>query len=352
MATVQCRGVRLAGLAAAVPSEVQPNTALAERFGEEQVEKICQSTGIRNRPVASRSVCSSDLCFAAADKLLVELDWERESIGGLVFVSQTPDHILPATSSLLHQRLGLSKTCAALDVNMGCSGYVYGLWLASQMAASLGQRVLLLVGDTINKLVAPEDRATALLFGDAGSASAIEPDSSAEPWTFTLGADGSGAEHIRVCGAGFRRENSESSVDSIEDVRLELNGPEVFAFTLREVPKMIAEVLQASDWKLEDADAVVMHQANEFMLRHLGKSLGVTAEQLILTLAHYGNTSCASIPLAIAHAMSGDLQVSTRRLLLAGFGVGWSWGAATVTCGPMVIPPVISVPSAESVATA
>jgi len=277
----------------------------------------------------------------------------------LIFVSQTPDYVLPATSCVLQSRLGLSKDCAAFDINLGCSGYVYGLWVASQllMAAPTG-RTLLLVGDTVSKVVAPHDRATVALFGDAGSATALERDPQAEPMTFCMGTDGAGREHIIVRSGGFRERasdikdralpNDESAQNS---EYLSLNGAEVFAFTLREVPAMIERALSLADWSLESTDAVVMHQANSFMLRHLAKRLSLPDDKLVLALGDFGNTSSASIPLAIVHALRSKLNQRPMRLVLAGFGVGMSWATATVTCKSLVLPELIQV-SCECLSTA
>src|SRR4051812_24989763 len=180
MASNLIPGVRIAGICSAVPEAVRPNSVFAATFGQEEVDKICSRTGVSQVHTAAPGICTSDLCYAAAKRLLEASERPAETVDALIFVSQTPDYLLPATSCSLHGRLGLPKRCAALDVNLGCSGYVYGLWLASQfIAAGSARTVLLLVGDTISRIVSPEDRSVAMLFGDAGSATLLEQDPSA-----------------------------------------------------------------------------------------------------------------------------------------------------------------------------
>lgn len=352
MAVSRLRGVRLAGLASAVPSLTRTTADDALVYGLADAKRISESTGVGRRFVASSNTCSSDLCFQAAEKLIADLGWERDSIDALVFVSQTPDYLLPATSCSLHGRLNLSKHCAAFDVNMGCSGYIYGLWIATQIVASNSAgRVLLLVGDTISRTVSARDRSTAPLFGDAGTATALVRDDGAPAMIFELGTDGSGADHLMIPAGGFRKprnaqtatrtERESGNVRSDED--LFMNGAEVFAFTLREVPKLIKSVTEAAGWQNHEVDAWVLHQANRFMLQHLTKRLGLPAERVALAIGDYGNTSSTSIPLTMTHSLAGRLRGGKLQLILAGFGVGFSWGALALTCERMVMPELLVV---------
>jgi len=296
------------------------------------------------------------LCFAAAERLLDQLHWERESIDHIVFVTQYPDYLLPANSCLLHGRLGLSKSCACLDINLGCSGYIYGLSVASALlsTASAG-RCLLLVGDTPSKTASPQDKSVSMLFGDAGTATALEISSSAPAMYFQFGTDGTGYQHLIVPVGGFRQRSTPLTQTRIEresgnwrsDEDLWMDGPEIFAFTLREVPPLMNAVLAASGWTRESVDAFVLHQANRFMIRHLQKKLKIPADKVPITLQDYGNTSSASIPLAINSALKEAVEAAPQRLVMAGFGVGLSWGAAAVTCGPIVVPEIVLVPDPE-----
>jgi 3-oxoacyl-[acyl-carrier-protein] synthase-3 len=317
-----------------------------------KAEKISQSTGVRQRRVAPNGTCTSDLCLAAAERLLDQLGWSRDSVELLVFVSQTPDYVLPATSCSLHSRLGLSKSCAAFDINLGCSGYVYGLWVTSQLVASLGgSRALLLVGDTITSLVSPQDQSVATLFGDAGSATAIEGCSNGAEMHFRLGTDGAGQGHLMVPAGGFRCPRSENTavrriredgnVRSDED--LFMNGAEIFAFTLKIVPPLFSGVLEQAAWTAAEVDAYVMHQANRFMLQHLAKRMRLPTEKVIIAMENFGNTSSASIPLTLTVSLAERLRSSEMKLVLAGFGVGFSWAAAAIRCGNLCVPDLVQV---------
>lgn len=345
MAAVRWSGIRLAGVWAVAPSAKGTVEDLAGRFGGADARKIADSTGVEERRLAPDGVCASDLCQEAGSRLLRELAWAPDSVDALVFVSQTADYALPATACGLQQRLGLAPSCAAFDVSLGCSGYVYGLWLAGALLQSrAARRVLLLAGDTMTRLVSPFDRATAPLFGDAGTATAIEGLPGGGPsWTFVLGTDGAGQAHLIVPAGRFRQASSEATRNRTEreggnrrsDEDLFMDGAEVFAFTLREVPPLVASVLEQSGKTAADIDYVVFHQANQFMLRFLAKKIALPKEKVVLGLKQFGNTTCASIPLAMATELDARLMSGPATLLLAGFGVGWSWAAAVVECGPL-----------------
>lgn len=353
-------GVRLRGVAAALPERTESWEAAAARFGDD-AQRIAESTGIRERPVAG-SLCTSDLCAAAAESLLPTLGWEKDSIDALVFVTQTPDYVLPATACSLHGRLGLAPHCAALDVGLGCSGYTYGLWLASSLLAAGGaRRALLLVGDTVSRIAAPGDRSTAMIFGDAGTATALErvEDGEANPWHFRVGTDGRGAVNLMVPAGGFRAQRTEQTARRTEreggnvrsDEDLFMDGAEVFAFTLRAVPALLREVLADASETLETVDAVVMHQANRMMLQHLARRAKVPDGKMVYALERFGNTSSASIPLALCaeEGLAPKLRAGAAKLLLAGFGVGWSWGATVLTTDAgIAVPPIVRVPETHA----
>lgn len=352
MATVTLRGVRIAGLCSAAPEKTCSTEDDARVFGRHEIEKIVKSTGIRSRPVTD-TLCASDLCAAAAEALLAEGGWPRDTIDALVMVTQTPDYRLPATSCVLHGRLDLAKSCATFDVNLGCSGYVYGLWLAAQIVASgSARRVLLLVGDTVSRAVSPSDRSVAVLFGDAGTATLLEADRDAPPMTFVLGTDGTGYRHLIVPAGGSRQPSGPDSGRRIQrpdgnvrsDEDLFMAGAEVFTFTLREVPPLVRSLLAASGWTDKDVDAFVFHQANEFMVRYLAKSLRLSPDRVVVAMEERGNTSGASIPLAMNDALRSRLRLETMKLALVGFGVGLSWAAAAVTTDRLVVPEVVRVP--------
>jgi 3-oxoacyl-[acyl-carrier-protein] synthase-3 len=347
-------GVRFSGIASAVPDRVVTVDDDAKVFGAADMEKIAASTGIRSRHVAPAEICASDLCFAAAERLLGDLGWERASVDTLIFLSQTPDYFSPSTSCSLHSRLGLSKHCASFDVNLGCSGYTYGIWLASHLIASgASNRLLLLVGDTISKFVNPMDRSARPIFADAGSATALERSPGAGRMFFTLGTDGRGQNHLIVPAGGFRlrpcRQAAQPCIDTEGNARslqdLYMNGAEVFLFTLSEVPGMIRRSLDDAGWAIEDVDAFVFHQANRFLLTHLAKTIKIPMEKVVLGLEDYGNTSSASIPLAITTRLRDQIKRGPMRLLLAGYGVGLSWASAALTVDQPVVSELLMLDS-------
>ena len=289
---------------------------------------------------------------------MAKAEWQPSSIDALVFVSQTPDYVLPATSCCLHDRLRLAKSCACFDVNLGCSGYAYGLWLASSLLAAGGaSRVLLLAGDTISRTVSPEDRSVALIFGDAGSATLLEKRDGWPSSSYVLGSDGRGRNNLIVPAGKFRQPAGPNTTKSVEQENgnrrspenLYMDGAEIFTFALREVPSLFENLFEVSGWEPDEVDAYVLHQANRFMIDHLRKRMKLPKEKVVLALEQYGNTSVASIPLAMTTTLAGELTSRELRLLLAGFGVGYSWGGAAIHCGPMIVPDVIEVPEPSSV---
>ena len=325
-------GFRIAGIVSCLPAAQRTSQDLARQFGPDAAAKIAKATGISAMHVCPPSQCTSDLAVSAASALLEKLDWSPDSIDLAIFVSQTHDHILPASACLLHERLGLSKSCAVFDQGLGCSGYVYGLWTALCLLASINGgfgRALLLAGDTTARLCAPDDRTVTPLFGDAAAATAVEADHGRiRRMTFNLGTDGAGAPYLTVPGGAMR--------DPGRPPRLFMDGTQVFAFTLREIPANIAATLRQADQTPADIDYFVLHQANAQMIRHLGQKIGARPDQIVLALDSFGNTSSASIPLAMTTGLARQLPERPLKLLLSGFGVGWSWGSVSLSTAPPV----------------
>lgn len=338
------KNVRIKGIACAVPPTIQEVSSLYGAFGADNIDKIIGSTGVERRHVVTTE-CSSDLCLSAAERLIADMGIDKDSIDTLVFVSQTHDYILPATACVLQERLGLSMHTAAFDVAMGCSGYVYGLWTAASLLSGGGsKRALLLVGDTISKVVSPADRSVAALFGDAGTATILDYEEGVPDIPFVLGTDGRGAQNLVIPSGGFRDRSGASTHTSEENVRgaydLYMNGAEIFAFTLARVPSLVNALHDANLGGAEAIDKYVFHQANRFMLQHLAKRMKLDGEKVVLDVTDVGNTSCASIPLAISLDQGGKGAAVFGRFMLAGFGVGYSWAGCVAEFDKMWVSPL------------
>jgi 3-oxoacyl-[acyl-carrier-protein] synthase III len=345
------RGIRIAGMQAAVPIPRHSFVETPEHLTPDEARKLYAAIGVHERRIAPAGILASDLCVAAAEALIDDLGWARDSIEVLVLVTQGPDYLLPATACLIQNRLGLPTRCAAFDVNLGCSGFVYGTWIAAQLlSGSEGKRALLLCGDVSTRLLHPDDRATRPLFGDAGTATALEKSADAAPIHIVLGTDGGGGRHISIKAGGLRhnlvealrREPAENET-LYQEAHLHLNGPEVFNFTLRAVPGLIREALDYAGLAVDRIDSFVMHQANRFILEHLRRKSGIPSENFIIDLHDFGNTSSASIPLAICHQLAATVAETRLTVALVGFGVGWSWGAVICDLGPMRRPRIVEL---------
>jgi 3-oxoacyl-[acyl-carrier-protein] synthase-3 len=328
------RGARIAGLVSCLPRRQIENSHFAERFGA-KLDDVVKMTGVRTRYWVEDGVTTSDLCARAADELLSRLSWDRASVDSIIFVSQTPDYRLPATSCVLQARLGLRPGIVAFDVPLGCSGYPYGLWLAMMTIQSgAAQRVLLAVGDTSSIMSDPDDRATAPLFGDAASVTAIEADSESGA-VYILGTDGRGAENLIVPKGASRSCASHPKFSDHPADTLYMDGGEVFNFTLKAVPALVRDTAAAASETIDSYDAFVFHQANAFMLRHIIKKTKIAPERAPINIDRYGNTSSASIPLVLTTDLAPALMERPMRLALVGFGVGYSWASTTLTVGPL-----------------
>lgn len=321
--------ISLRGVVSAIPGEPIDNRRFIDEFGADAVQEVVAVTGVQTRHWANRSQTAADLCFEATQTLLHRIGWQASDVDALVFVSQTPDHRIPATACVLHGRLGLSHHCLAFDVNLGCSGYVYGLWIASSFVAAGCSRVLILAGDTISRSLDHRDRGTALLFGDAGSATAVEANPLAPPSRFVLGTDGRGMNNLIIPGGGFREFLPDSRMrPGFDAEHLFMDGNKVFSFTLGAVPKLVRETLGIAGEQKEAVDAFLFHQANAFMIRHLAKKIGLAPGQVPMNIDRYGNTTSASIPLLITTDLAERITSKEMSIVPVGFGVGYSWGAA------------------------
>jgi len=334
---VKVSGAAIVGVVSCVPKNEIDNPSFFEKFGESSVSDVVKMIGVQKRRIADQEITTRDLCHAAGKKLLEGLKWPLDSVDALIFVSQTPDFRLPATACVLHSDLGLSKATISFDINLGCSGYPYALWLGMTLVQSgAAKRVLLAVGDTISKIVDPADRSTALLFGDAGTMTAIEASPNQEA-IFVLGTDGSGATNLIVPVGAFRdySKTGDSRLANKKFDSLFMDGGEIFNFTLRSVPSLANSMSQASQLQFAEYDYFLFHQANLFMLKHLAKKLKLPTEKIPINIDEYGNTSCASIPLLMTTRLKERLSKESLQIGMLGFGVGYSWGAASLRIGPL-----------------
>ncbi len=329
---IKIEGVNLKGVACCVPAKIEDNL-LIPNFDENKKQKIVQTTGVRSKMIADSKVCTSDLALHSARALIKEFDLDVSEIGIVIFASQTPDYILPATSHIIHKELGLGTDVVTFDINLGCSAYVYGLYVASVLLKTMPKKyALLLTGDTISKYASPEDASTLFLFGDAGSATLLESDDESAEMLFSLGSDGDGWQNLIIPAGASRTRHSDETSKIIYEAdgngrsaeHLYMDGMEIFNFTISTVVPHIQDVIDQTGMP----DIVVFHQANKYMLEFMRKSLKIPKSKFLYSLSDYGNTSSASIPLTLCYGHK-DRELGSIALL-SGFGVGYSWGTAVV----------------------
>lgn len=337
MSFLKFSGIQVKGISACVPKLKVDNFEIGkDLLDADNLRKTIQSIGIKERHIADQSVCSSDLCFHSASKLIEELNTDRSTIDLVLFVSQTPDYRLPATACHLQEKLSLTKNAAAFDINLGCSGYIYGLACGFAFLSNpFFRKVLLLVGDTPTKFTSNRDKSSALLFGDAGTATLIEKTDKNIDSYFSLNTDGSGVNALKINAGGYRLPSSTESliVKQAEDQNFRneeqifLDGSEIFTFTIREVPKDIKNLLSFAGEQIDNTRFLILHQANKYIIDYLAKKLNYPSDKLLSTLQNFGNTSSASIPLTIVNNLHSTKEKKDK-ILLSGFGVGLSWGSS------------------------
>lgn len=339
MATLEFSNVGIAGLAAAVPKHIIDNYQYTSVFSEEEARSVVEKIGVKQRRFADSKTCSSDLCFAAAERLLSDMNIDRSEIDVLIFISQTADYRMPATSIILQHRLNLSHDTMAFDINLGCSGFVYGLSVVYALMQQGGfKKALLLDGETRSKVYSPKDKKTAFLFGDGGVAALIDKDEAYGKSYFSLNSDGSRESLIKIDAGGYRNPSSietlkEKVVDEYGNIRCAehgyMNGADVFNFLIMEVPKDIRKLLAKTEIAVENIDYFLFHQANDYMNDYLIKKLKLANEKVPSSIRKYGNTSSVSIPLTIVSELSDKVH-GNEKMLLCAFGVGMSWATAII----------------------
>lgn len=349
MACFTIRGVRMAGLAVTLPRQEVSNADL-EWLPERDRKQLAKMVGIQTRRIAPRTMTAADLCVKAGHDLIEALGWKPDEIDALVFVSQTPDHLIPGSASQIQERLGIPKSALALDINQGCAGYVYGLGtLGALQSAGQFSKTLLLVGDTITHTLSPRDKSTVPIFSDAGSATALVYEDGAPPMHFNLQSNGAGYQAIIQPAGGARQPMTAAAMLPVErgggivraDVHLAMEGLDVFNFALGEVAPNIRALIAYGEADMEVIDQYVFHQANRILNESIRKKLGLPVEKVPYTLSKYGNTSCATIPVTLTDQLQPQLTETSQKMLLSGFGVGLSWGSVLMDTQPMVcLPPI------------
>lgn len=344
MAFLKFNNSRIVGIAAGVPSHVEPTMSTTDKYA---AEEYMQTTGIIEKRF-SNEFTTSDLCFAAAERLIADLNWNKDDIDGLIFVSQTPDYILPATSCVLHGKLGLKKSCMSLDISLGCSGWVYGMSVAlSLLETGSLRKVLVMAGDARKHAAEEPDQ----LFGYAGTVTAIEynPELST-PIMMELGTDGTGYDAIIRPGGGTRNPFTADSLtlEDCEDGRkrhalqTRMKGMDVFAFGITTAPKSIKQLGKEFGFDYNDYDYFVFHQANRMMNETIRKKLKLPEEKVPYSMTHFGNTSSASIPVTIVTQL-GDELGSDKKIIGCAFGVGLSWGSIAFDAKNIVISKLVEL---------
>lgn len=351
MAYLKIENVSITGISAAVPKVIKEIREL-QFFGPGEGDKVVALTKIERSRITPTGMCCSDLCYAAADRLLKELGWDRNQIDALIYVSLSRDYVTPATSALLQDRLGLSKECYCIDIPLACSGYVYGLSnVASLMQTGNIHKALLLVGETTSQLQSPLDKGLWPLHGDAGSATALEFSNGVAPMYFHLCTDGSRGEAIINVAGGSRhpvtpedlvmKEAEDGSkrraIDSVMD------GMNVFGFSITEPPRAVKDMCEHYKLNLADIDYLLLHQANKYMDDKIGKKLKVDAAKIPFSLYEYGNTSSTTVPMTIVAGIGPELVKQKVDTVMLGFGSGLSWAAGWVTLDHTLVIPLIEL---------
>lgn len=312
------------------------NEQLVQEFPEWSVDKIANKVGINTRYIAAPDETATDLAVKAANKMFEEYPHiVKSKIDFVLFCTQSPDYFLPTSACIIQDRLGLSTSCGALDFNLGCSGYVYGLSLAKGLiAGGVAKKVLLLTGETYSKHLHFKDKGNRTIFGDAASATLVATDGFATIGNFSLGTDGKGAENLIVKTGAFRQRKSvgditfDNKANPISSDDLYMNGTEIFNFTIEAIPSLVKDTLTKNDLIKEDIDGYVFHQANAFMLNFLRKKLKIEEKHFFYYMEEVGNTVSSTIPIVLYEKMkTNELR---GNVLLAGFGVGYSWGGCII----------------------
>ena len=344
------KNVKIRAIAATVPKNRVRNLFDHEFSSEDDRKKIVALTGVTEYRKASPNICSSDLCSESAKAIFEGMKVDPKSIDGIVFATMTPDYRVPSTACILQDRLGCSTSVVAYDINMGCSGYIVGLYNACSLIQGAGlKRVLLLAGDTQTKLCHDKDKNVVFLLGDGGSATLLEAAEEADDIKIELMTDGGRFKALYVPAGSFRNPSTEKTRHVTErpdgglrsDENLYMDGMEIFKFSSTDVVKTIQAFMESGRLSAETVDYLVLHQANKFMNDKIARKLNFPPGKVPYSIQVYGNTGSASIPLTIVHNYNNMKGEGKIRCLISGFGVGLSWGCADLTLNHIYCPPII-----------
>lgn len=322
-----------------LPEAILSNDLINQEFPEWDIEKISSKTGINSRHISADDEFSSDMAVKAAEKLFSEHNIDKSTIDFLLFCTQSPDYFLPTTACIIQERLGLETTIGALDFNLGCSGFVYGLSLAKGLiAGGMANNILLITSETYSKFINSKDKSNKTIFGDAAAATLISSDVGfCSIGNFVFGTDGKGAENLIVKQGGMRfpvLKDNEDIIDEFGNVRndknLFMNGTEIFNFTGEFVPKLTEAILEKSNLTKDNIDLFIFHQANKYMLNYLRKKIKIPESKFFIAMEHCGNTVSSTIPIALYEAQKQGKILNCKNFILAGFGVGYSWAACNL----------------------
>ena len=352
MAFLKVSKVAIKGISLCVPPKIEENRDLPFYSTKEEADQVIIATGIERRHVATRDITVSDLCFKAAAKLIEDLGWEKESIDLIALVTQNADFVNHPTSFIVHEKLGLPESTMCIDFHHGCPGWVVGLSsICSMMSNGYIKRALLLDGDTVSKDQDASNREERPLFGDAGTATALEYNENASPMLFNIGTKSDEGMALARLHGGYRNpytlETLKNELDRLsghldqDKVDSKMDSMDVFSFAITKVPKAMKKLCSEFNIKLEDVDQLVLHQANKLIIETIAKRMKMPMEKVPLGLKNYGNTTSASIPLAIVADRTDAYQTSHQRSLVCGFGTGLAWGAAYFETEKLVIPEVV-----------
>lgn len=311
-----------------LPENTLDNVKLSQDFPEWEAEKIEEKIGIRNRHIAAKNETALDLAFKSAEKLLS--NYNRELIDFVILCTQSPDYFFPTGACILQDKLKLKKDIGAFDFNLGCSGYIYGLAFSKSLINSnIASNILLIMAETYSKHIHPSDKSNRSIFGDGAASTLILASPQEKVHEFVLGTDGSGKDNLIVKKGGMKWVDNQNK-DVIEDY-LYMNGPEIFNFTLDVVPDLVNSVLQKNDLLMDQIDLCIFHQANKFILEYLRKKLKIDPAKFYSNMLETGNTVSSTIPIALKDCLENKKVKQGDKVLLVGFGVGYSWGATIIT---------------------